>query len=101
MTLERAVEPVAAAPQAALPLAEPARPRLGNPAPPLAADPLDRQVMRVLALVGELHDREPGLDLAAREREVELAGLDEQPRRCRTRRGRRRRHETDREREQR
>src|SRR5262245_31241032 len=82
MALERAVEPVAAAPQAALPLAELTRPRLGDRAAALAADSLDRQVVGVLALVRELHDRRSVLELGSGEREVELARLDEETCRC-------------------
>ena len=88
VAFERAVQPVAAAAQAAVPLADAAGERLLDPPAAVAVDAGQAQVVRILAAVGELDDRAAGLQLRAREREVELARLDEQARRRRPRGGR-------------
>ena len=62
VAFERADEPVAAAPQAALPLADLARQHLADRAGGAPAEADDAQVVRVLAAIGELHDRAARLD---------------------------------------
>src|SRR3954468_16925223 len=81
VTRERAVELVAAALEPAGPLAELAGERLGD------ADPREPEIVRILAADRELDHGMPSLQRRAREREVELGRLNEQPR-GRRRRGR-------------
>ena len=79
MVGEGAPEPEPAGQEACLELADGAGPDGADPVDPGAAEPLQAQVVLVLAEVRELDDRRAGLDRRAREREAELVGPDLDP----------------------